>query len=71
MIYDLQIKLDEIEKQYIFQALDYFKGNKLKTAKALFISRDRLDRKIVKYNIECKNFKIKKDKEHKIEKEMV
>jgi DNA-binding NtrC family response regulator len=43
--------LDEMEKQYIRQALDNLKGNLMQTAKALGISLSTLKRKIKEYGL--------------------
>jgi DNA-binding NtrC family response regulator len=45
------IVLDEIEKQYIYEALKIKKGNKLQAAKMLGISRSALLYRIAKYGI--------------------
>jgi DNA-binding NtrC family response regulator len=49
------IVLDEIEKQYIYEALKIKKGNKLQAAKMLGISRSALLYRIAKYGIKTVN----------------
>ena len=46
------IVLDEVEKQYILEALRVTKGNKLQAAKLLGISRSALLYRMQKYGIE-------------------
>ncbi|WP_027178415.1 sigma-54-dependent transcriptional regulator [Maridesulfovibrio bastinii] len=46
------ISLDSIEKKHILRMLDFFEGNRRKTAEALGISRKTLYRKINRYGLE-------------------
>ncbi len=45
------IPLEEIEKQAVIQAIRYTKGNQIRAAKLLGISRDSLRRKLKKYGL--------------------
>ncbi|MBW2183428.1 MAG: hypothetical protein JRF49_06145 [Deltaproteobacteria bacterium] len=49
----LEDKKERMERETILQVLKQVKGNKLKAAKLLKISRSTLYAKIEKYNIEC------------------
>lgn len=46
------ISLDSVEKKHILRMLDFFEGNRRKTAEALGISRKTLYRKINRYGLE-------------------
>lgn len=45
-------KIDDIERRHILKSLDYFNGNKSKTASALGITLKTLYNKLNKYNVE-------------------
>lgn len=55
--YDPNVSLYEIEKQYMLKALNFFKGNKTKTAGALGITIKTLYNKLHEYG-EFENFAI-------------
>ncbi|MCK5187696.1 MAG: hypothetical protein KAR43_11255, partial [Deltaproteobacteria bacterium] len=48
-----ELNLERMERETILQALKQVKGNKIKAAKLLNISRSTLYVKIEKYHIEC------------------
>ncbi|MFC2075243.1 helix-turn-helix domain-containing protein, partial [Bdellovibrionota bacterium] len=53
--YSATMPLDEVEKGHILRTLDYFKGNKTKTAKALGITIKTLYNKLNRYEMRTIN----------------
>ena len=49
IIWQPGVTLEDVEKQVILKAFQYFQGNKTKTAQALDIAIRTLDAKIAKY----------------------
>ena len=55
VVYNIGMKLSDVEKEVIIKTLSFFHGNKSKTAEALDIAIRTIDNKLAKYRGETPN----------------
>lgn len=59
------LTLDEIEKEVILKALNFYHGNKTRTAEALGIAIRTIDNKLARYRGEVSNDGVEEEFENK------